>query len=125
MLRYIVKRLLFMLVTLSCTIIFVFTLLEFTPGDPAKIILGQTANEEALEAIRIQFHLNDPYIVRLGRYFLQLLHGDLGVEEHGEGHQQGKETNVVHAQDACAPVDYIVISAQVLCPEERLLTQFY
>ena len=65
MLRYIVKRLLFMLVTLSCTIIFVFTLLEFTPGDPAKIILGQTANEEALEAIRIQFHLNDPYIVRL------------------------------------------------------------
>jgi peptide/nickel transport system permease protein len=79
MLRYIVKRLLFMLVTLSCTIIFVFTLLEFTPGDPAKIILGQTANEEALEAIRIQFHLNDPYIVRLGRYFMQLLHGDLGT----------------------------------------------
>ena len=68
-----------MLVTLSCTIIFVFTLLEFTPGDPAKIILGQTANEEALEAIRLQFHLNDPYIVRLGRYFLQLLHGDLGT----------------------------------------------
>jgi ABC-type dipeptide/oligopeptide/nickel transport system permease component len=59
--------------------VFVFTLLEFTPGDPAKIILGQTANEEALAAIRVQFHLNDPYIVRLGRYFAQLLHGDLGT----------------------------------------------
>ena len=79
MLRYIVKRLLFMIITLSCTIIFVFTLLEFTPGDPAKVILGQTATEDALEAIRIQFGLNDPYIVRLGRYFAQLLRGDLGT----------------------------------------------
>ncbi len=78
MLKYVIKRILFMILTLSLTIVFVFTLLEFTPGDPAKIVLGQTANEEALEAIRIQLKLNDPYIVRLGRYFWNLLHGDFG-----------------------------------------------
>ena len=49
---------------------------------------------------------------------------DLGIEEHGDGHQEGKERNVVHAQDAGTPGDDVVIGAQVFGPEERLLTQF-
>ena len=64
--RYVVKRLLWMIpITLGVTVL-VFTLMTFCPGDPAEIILGSTATEENLEAMREELGLNDPYLVRLG-----------------------------------------------------------
>ena len=66
--RYVVKRLLWMIpITLGVTVL-VFTLMTFCPGDPAEIILGSTATEENLEAMREELGLNDPYLVRLGTF---------------------------------------------------------
>lgn len=53
-------------------------LLSFAPGDPAEIILGQDANEESIAKLREELGLNDPRMVRYGRYMLNLLKGDLG-----------------------------------------------
>lgn len=57
----------------------VFTLMYFTPGDPALSILGENATPEQVAEIHTQLGLDDPYIVRLGHYILNALHGDFGT----------------------------------------------
>jgi len=78
MLRYILKRILFMIPVLLGIVVIVFTLMYFSPGDPTLSILGENATPEAQAQIREELGLDDPYIVRLGNYLLGLLHGDLG-----------------------------------------------
>ena len=38
------------------------------PGDPARIILGSNATEAALAFLRVPWGLNDPFLVRYGRF---------------------------------------------------------
>ena len=78
MLRYIFKRILFIIPVLLGIVIIVFSLLYFGGGDPTISILGENATPEAQAQIREELGLDDPYIVRLGNYLLDLLHGDLG-----------------------------------------------
>lgn len=60
--------------------IVVFTLMTFCPGDPAEIILGSEATDEALEAKRVELGLRDPYFVRLARYLSDtFIHFELGT----------------------------------------------
>lgn len=77
--RYIVKRLLQMVLVLFGVTLLIFVLLSFTPGDPATIALGVEAEEEQLEAFRESHGLNDPVIVQYFTYMKNvLLHGDFG-----------------------------------------------
>ena len=60
--------------------ILVFTLMTFCPGNPAEIILGSTATEEALAAKTEELGLNDPFLVRLGNYLVDVfIRHDLGA----------------------------------------------
>lgn len=68
MLRYIIKRVVWMIPVLLGVSIFIFTLLYFVPGDPANIILGAQATEEAKEELREEMGLNEPYVVQLGSF---------------------------------------------------------
>ena len=52
--------------------ILIFTILYFTPGDPARMILGSSATVEDVEVLRNSMGLNDPYIVQLGRFLKEL-----------------------------------------------------
>lgn len=80
MIRYISKRILYMIPVLAGVIILVFTILYLTPGDPAKMVLGMTATEEQIAAYRAELGLDQPYIVQLVSYFKNLiLHFDLGT----------------------------------------------
>lgn len=77
--RYIVKRLLWMIPIVLGVTVLVFTLMTFCPGDPAEIILGSSATEENLAAMREELGLNDPYLVRLGTFLSDtFIHFDLG-----------------------------------------------
>ena len=79
MLRYILKRLLICIPVIFCVAVLIFTLLYFTPGDPAVMALGTSASPEELEAFREYAGLNDPYIVRLGEFLCRLfIKWDLG-----------------------------------------------
>lgn len=79
MLRYIGKRLLMMIPVLLGVMIVVFTIMYITPGDPARMILGEAAPQEAVDQVREELGLNDPYIVQLGRYLKDVIfHLDLG-----------------------------------------------
>ncbi len=50
------------------------------PGDPARIILGDDAPEEAVLEKREELGLNDPFLVQYGRYIYNIVfHFDFGV----------------------------------------------
>lgn len=73
MYKYILKRLLMMIPVLLGVVLIVFTLMYFSPGDPAKLMLGDSASEEDVQALREELGLNDPYIVQLGNYIKDLV----------------------------------------------------
>ncbi len=77
--RYILKRLLLMIPVLLGISLLVFTMLELSPGDPAQIILGMKATPEALDNLREQMGLNDPFLVRYIRYIANAVRGDFGT----------------------------------------------
>ena len=79
MLKYIVKRILAMIPVVFGITLLVFLIMQLAPGDPARMILGPEATEEALEAKREELGLNDPKLIQYGRYMINLLQGDMGT----------------------------------------------
>ena len=78
MLRFICKRILVIIPTLLGIIFIVFGIMALTPGDPAKVILGEKATPEAIEKLNKEMGLDKPFLVRYVNYVLDLLHGDMG-----------------------------------------------
>lgn len=78
MLQRFIIRLFWSAVTLVGTAVIIFLLVNFVPGDVARIVAGPKASPAVLAQIRKQYHLNDPLWIRLGYYLDQLAHGDLG-----------------------------------------------
>lgn len=79
MARYIIKRILMMIVILWCAGVVIFTLTYLAPGDVASLMLGKEASTETIDQKRSVLGLDQPYLVQLGNYmgrtFLQV---DLG-----------------------------------------------
>ena len=73
MIKYVIKRLLIMIPTLLCVAVLIFVLMNFIPGDPAELALGQEATEEEIQAYREVLGLNDPYFERLVKYIWNIL----------------------------------------------------
>lgn len=79
MIKYAVKRLLWMIPILLGVVIIVFTLMYVTPGDTATIMLGDSATPESKAAFNEAYGLDDPYIIQLGNYLRNLFfHLDMG-----------------------------------------------
>ncbi len=80
MIRYSLRRLVMMLPVLLGVSFVVFTMMFFTPGDPARIILGAEAKEADVEAKRAELGLDKPFLVQYGRYVSNIvLHGNFGT----------------------------------------------
>lgn len=52
MLKYVGKRLLMMIPVLLGVTFIIFSMLYITPGDPARLVLGDSASPEAVEQYR-------------------------------------------------------------------------
>ena len=79
MVKFFFRRLLLMIPVLLGATVVIFTIMYFIPGDPAVAILGSTAMPYEVELLREQMGLNDPYILRLGRYLYDVyVRFDLG-----------------------------------------------
>jgi ABC-type dipeptide/oligopeptide/nickel transport system permease component len=77
--RYILKRLLWMIPVVLGVTILIFTLMYFIPGDPVQMMLGQDSTPAQIAAKREALGLNDPYLVRLGKFVGAIvLHFDFG-----------------------------------------------
>lgn len=78
MFSYIVRRLVLLIPTLFGISVFVFLMIHLTPGDPARVMLGERATPEALEALRRDLGLDAPWYVQYGRFLADILRGELG-----------------------------------------------
>jgi peptide/nickel transport system permease protein len=76
--KYIVRRLLWMVVVLFFVSLITFLLAFAVPGDPAKSIAGTHATPEILAKIRHNLGLDLPIYKQYGLYLWHLLHGNLG-----------------------------------------------
>ena len=79
MLKYIIKRCLLVIPVLLGATLLIFAIMEMTPGDPGRIILGNTASEEEVEKLNDELGVNDPFFERYINFIIDLLHGDMGT----------------------------------------------
>lgn len=79
MLRYTIKRVLGMIPTLIIVVTFVFFFVRLIPGDPARLVAGEQATLQDVEAVRERLGLNQPIYIQYIKYILGLLQGDLGT----------------------------------------------
>jgi len=81
--RYIVRRLGYLVPVWLGISLLAYGLANLAPGDPAYIILrrqtGEAPSDEAVQALRVQLGLNDPFPVRYGHWIANAVHGDLGT----------------------------------------------
>ncbi len=78
MLKYISKRIIYLIPVLIGIVFLVFTIMYFSPGDPARLILGDRAPEEQVAALRHELGLDLPYYQQLFNYIKNAIHGDFG-----------------------------------------------
>ena len=64
MLKYIGKRILYMIPVLIGVSFLIYTLMFFIPGNPVNLILGSNASQEEVDALTEELGLNDPFLVR-------------------------------------------------------------
>jgi len=76
--KYIVRRLLWMIVVLFFVSLITFLLFFAVPGDPARTIGGAHATPEMLARIRDHLGLDRSMLYQYGLYMWRLLHGDFG-----------------------------------------------
>ena len=78
MTAYILNRLAIGLATLLLASLVVFGVLSVMPGDPAQVILGMNATDDALATLRTQLGLDQPLVVQYFQWLGGLLTFDLG-----------------------------------------------
>ena len=78
MAAFVLRRFLGMIPILLLITIGVFVVMQVLPGDPARMILGQEATAEALEAVRERLGLNRPLHVQYLSWLGNVMTGDLG-----------------------------------------------
>ena len=79
MLKYIIKRILLMIPIILGITLIVLIFIDIAPGDPARIMLGNEATEEQIQALRDDLGLNDPFFTRYFRFIKNAVQGDFGT----------------------------------------------
>lgn len=78
MLKYVCKRLIYCVFVLLGVSIIAFLLMSLAPGSPARLILGDDASDEAVEAYEEELGLNDPLPVQYWIFLKGIVTGNLG-----------------------------------------------
>jgi len=78
-LKYIVKRILISIPVLVGVMLIIFLLLNVVPGDPITLMMREHIKPALIESMRQKMGLDDPVMVRFGRYIVDALHGDFGI----------------------------------------------
>lgn len=81
--KYIIKRILLMIPILLGVAFIVFTIMALTPSDPASIILGPGAPQEAIDQLNHELGYDLPFFTRFFNYIRDLVfHFDMGTSYH-------------------------------------------
>jgi peptide/nickel transport system permease protein len=77
--RYVVRRLIGMIVVVLLVLTIAFVIVRLAPGDPAALMLGPEATPEDAMALRERLGLNRSILVQYLTFMANALRGDLGV----------------------------------------------
>jgi peptide/nickel transport system permease protein len=77
--RFLIRRVILLTITLLITSAVVFALTQLLPGDVARLILGRDARPEAIERLRADLNLNDPAPVQYLRWLEGFVTGNWGT----------------------------------------------
>lgn len=83
--KFFIKKLITLIITLLVISFLTFTAFSVIPGDAALSRLGKDATEEQLERARDEMGLNDPLLERYGRWVTDAMQGDFGESYRYEG----------------------------------------
>ena len=73
MYKYVIKRLLLTIPVLIGVTFIVFTIMALTPGDPGRLILGQTAKQEAVDQLNRELGYDQPFFTRFFDYIKNIV----------------------------------------------------
>lgn len=76
--RFLVKRLILSVFVMFGLSVIIFVIARIVPGDPARMALGSSAPDFALEQYREEMHLNDPIPLQYAYWASGVVHGDFG-----------------------------------------------
>lgn len=77
--KYIVKKLFALIITLLIVSFLAFLAFSIIPGDPTSKILGMDATPEQIAALRAELGLDRPVLVRYWEWLTNFIRGDLGT----------------------------------------------
>lgn len=77
--KYTVKKIAGLIITLLIVSMLAFLAFELIPGDPARSILGTEATESKVQALREEMGLNRPLPQRYGQWVKDFVTGDMGT----------------------------------------------
>lgn len=77
--KYIIKKLIRLIITLFITSFVIFLIFELVPGDPVLDKLGTRATPELVEALRMQYGLDQPFILRYLKFIGGIFTLDFGT----------------------------------------------
>ncbi len=78
MIAYLLKRIAASLGVILGMILLVMLILDIIPGDPAALMLGESASPEMVAHLRRELGLDQPLLARYFQYLARLARGDLG-----------------------------------------------
>jgi peptide/nickel transport system permease protein len=76
--RYIMRRLGLIVVTMIVASLIIFAITQLLPGDVAQMILGRWATKPALANLRAQLGLDRPWFIQYGDWLIHFVTGDWG-----------------------------------------------
>ncbi len=79
MIQFIIRRLILLIPVLMGILLVVFTLTRLIPSDPCYVMLGERATQDACNAFRVRYGLNDSIPVQFIRYLGNIAQGDFGT----------------------------------------------
>lgn len=80
MYRYIIKRLLFLIPTILGVVFIIFLVMNITPGDPARALLGVSAPQADIDLLNHELGYDLPFFQKYVNYITNMVvHQDFGV----------------------------------------------
>ena len=78
MVTFLARRLLFMIPVALLVSFVTFMIIHLIPGDPARVLLGESATPQTVAALRHQLGLDKPLLTQYILWLGQAIHGNLG-----------------------------------------------
>ncbi len=75
---YILRQFFYSLLIIFGVMTVTFGIIRVLPGDPARLMLGQRADIQSIQALRKQYKLDQPVWVQYGDFLVHVVQGDLG-----------------------------------------------